>query len=353
MFCMPVIAVLLLLFAPNAIGQLAWEAPEGINWRTETIYSEGTRLAAEVFSAADKSGEKLPCILMAHGWGGTVRGLRRDAVEFARAGYLAVAFDYRGWGNSDARVILAQPAPKGNPRRFQAEVIAIREVIDPVEQGRDWLNALHWLQSEPMCDTSRIGVWGSSYSGGHVLFAAAHDERVKAVFSQVGGMDSRFVVANSEQTTRTLDEATRRARGELAYPDPGAVAVGALRGAPIRDKLMHYAPVELAHQRGVRLQVGQAVASAPDLRPVDRVELTAPLAVPAVRPGVTHPWPREGIPAAADLHREPDRVQDVALGVSQDADAGARVDDRPVAYDLDGAIRNPTNLNFHVRYLLA
>ena len=248
MFCMPVIAVLLLLFAPNAIGQVAWEAPEGINWRTETIYSEGTRLAAEVFSAADKSGEKLPCILMAHGWGGTVRGLRRDAVEFARAGYLAVAFDYRGWGNSDARVILAQPAPKGNPRRFQAEVIAIREVIDPVEQGRDWLNALHWLQSEPMCDTSRIGVWGSSYSGGHVLFAAAHDERVKAVFSQVGGMDSRFVVADSEQTTRTLDEATRRARGELAYPDPGAVAVGALRGAPIRDKLMHYAPVELARQ---------------------------------------------------------------------------------------------------------
>ena len=248
MFGMPVIATLLLLLAPNLVAQVAWEAPDGISWQTETIFSEGTRLAAEVFSAADKSGEKLPCILMAHGWGGTVRGLRRDAVEFAKAGYLVVAFDYRGWGNSDPRVILPQPAPKGNPRRFQAEVIAIREVIDPVEQGRDWLNALHWLQSEPMCDTSRIGVWGSSYSGGHVLFAAAHDKRVKAVFSQVGGMDSRFVVANSEEVTRTLDEATRRARGELPYPDPGAVAVGSLRGAPIRDKLMHYAPVELARQ---------------------------------------------------------------------------------------------------------
>ena len=151
-------------------------------------------------------------------------------------------------GGSDPRVILAEPAPNGNPGRFRAEVIAIREVVDPVEQGRDWLNALHWLQSEPMCDPARIGVWGSSYSGGHVLFAAAHDKRVKAVFSQVGGMDSRFVVANDEQAAQTLDEATRRARGELAYPDPGAVAVGALRGAPIRDKLMHYAPVELARQ---------------------------------------------------------------------------------------------------------
>ena len=98
-------------------------------------------------------------------------------------------------------------------------MIAIREVVDPVEQGRDWLNALHWLQAEPGCDKTRIGIWGSSYSGGHVLYAAAHDKRVKAVFSQVGGMDSRFVVANAEQTEQTLDEATRRARGELPYPN--------------------------------------------------------------------------------------------------------------------------------------
>ena len=237
-----------LLAAVSAGAQSEWAAPDGIHWHTATIHSEGTRLAAEVFSLESNSGMKLPCILMAHGWGGTVRGLRRDAVAFARAGYLAVAFDYRGWGNSDPRVILAEPAPEGKPGRFRAEVIAIREVIDPVEQGRDWLNALHWLQDEPMCDTSRIGVWGSSYSGGHVLYAAANDKRVKAVFSQVGGMDSRFVVASEEQTANTLGDATRRARGELPYPEPGAVEVGALRGAPIRDKLMHYAPVELAAQ---------------------------------------------------------------------------------------------------------
>lgn len=241
--------VSLILFAvATAYGQVQWDAPEGITWRAATIHSEGTRLAAEVFALRSNADKKLPCILMAHGWGGTVRGLRRDAVAFARAGYLAVAFDYRGWGNSDPRIILATPSPKGKPDRFQAEVIAIREVIDPVEQGRDWLNALHWLQAEPGCDTERIGIWGSSYSGGHVLYAAAHDKRVKAVFSQVGGMDSRFVVRNAEETNRTLDEATRRTRGELPYPEPGAVEVGALRGAPIRDKLMHYAPVELAKQ---------------------------------------------------------------------------------------------------------
>ena len=236
------------LLCVGAAGAQQWSPPAGIEWRTADIYSEGTRMAAEVFSLESNAGRQLPCILMAHGWGGTVRGLRRDAVAFARAGYLAVAFDYRGWGNSEARVILAQPAPDRAATRFQAEVVAVREVVDPIDQTRDWLNAMHWLQAEPACDSQRIGIWGSSYSGGHVLHVAAHDKRVKAVFSQVGGMDSRFVVADEERTAQTLDEATRRARGELAYPEPGSVEVGALRGAPIRDKLMHYAPVELARQ---------------------------------------------------------------------------------------------------------
>ena len=168
---------IILSFALPGAAQVQWDAPDGIDWRTGTILSEGTRLAAEIFSLDSNSGTKLPCLLMAHGWGGTVRGLRRDAVAFARAGFLAVAFDYRGWGNSDPRVILAERAPAGKPPRFNAEVIAIREVIDPVEQTRDWLNAMHWLQSEAMCDTDRIGIWGSSYSGGHVLYVAAHDRR--------------------------------------------------------------------------------------------------------------------------------------------------------------------------------
>lgn len=145
-------------------------------------------------------------------------------------------------------MILAEPAPTDSALRFEAEVVAIREVIDPVDQTRDWLNAMRGLQSESMCDPSRIGIWGSRYSGGHVLYVAAHDRRVKAVFSRVGGMDSRFVVANNERTRQTPDEATRRAHGTLTYPDPGAVEVGALRGAPIRDKLMHYAPLDLAEQ---------------------------------------------------------------------------------------------------------
>ncbi len=90
--------ICLSLSGVGVVAQQDWQAPAGVSWRTDTILSEGTRLAAEIFSPSDGDGEKLPCILMAHGWGGTARGLRRDAVAFAKAGYLAVTFDYRGWG---------------------------------------------------------------------------------------------------------------------------------------------------------------------------------------------------------------------------------------------------------------
>src|SRR5262249_731714 len=57
--------------------------------------------------------------------------------------------------------------------------------------------------------------------------------------------DSRFVLLGLGRR-QTLQEATRRTRGEIGYPPPGAVTVGNLRGAPIRERLMHYAPVEEA-----------------------------------------------------------------------------------------------------------
>ncbi len=223
----------------------AFAPPENINYRKQTIVSEGTRLAAELFSLKSLDGKKLPTIIMCHGWGGTAAGLRPDALVFARAGYLVVTFDYRGWGASDARVVLAKPAPTDrNKGAFTAEVIEVREVVDPLEQTTDLQNALHWVHGEPQCDTEHIGLWGSSYSGGHVVYAAARDPRVKATVSQVPALDSRFVVQTPKARLQTMKEATQRARGEIGYPQPGAQAVGKLKGAPIRERLMNYAPVD-------------------------------------------------------------------------------------------------------------
>ena len=64
--------------------------------------SEGTRMAGEVYSLASLAGKRLPTIVLCHGWGGTAKDLRPEGVAFSRAGYLVLAIDYRGWGESDA-----------------------------------------------------------------------------------------------------------------------------------------------------------------------------------------------------------------------------------------------------------
>jgi dienelactone hydrolase len=223
-----------------------FKAPDNIEFRTANVISEGVRLQAELFSLKSLAGKQLPTIIMAHGWGGTAANFRRDAIDLAGAGYLVITFDYRGWGQSDGRVVLASPPEKRDGRRFTSQVEELREYVDPIEQTTDWFNVINWAAGEPTVDKSRIGLRGSSYSGGHVFYVAARDPRVKAIVSQVGAFDSRWVVADPKEAKITYDEATRRARGELGYPEPRAKAVGNLIGAPIRDKLLNYAPVEEA-----------------------------------------------------------------------------------------------------------
>jgi dienelactone hydrolase len=218
---------------------------EGVTFRRATVMSEGSRLAAELFGPKDSEGKALPTIIMCHGWGGTAAQLRPDAVVFAQAGYFVITFDYRGWGASEGRVVLTKPAKRGKPGEpFTAEVKEIREVVDPLDQTTDLLNVLHWAQGEKSCDGKRIGLWGTSYSGGHVVHAAARDLRVKATVSQVPALDSRWVAQDPRARRQTLEQATKRARGEIGYPKPGAQVLGNLRGAPIPERLMHYAPVE-------------------------------------------------------------------------------------------------------------
>src|SRR6516164_5287067 len=90
--------------------------------------------------------------------------LDRFAEAFAEAGIGAVVFDNRNFGASD-----------GEPR----------QEIDPWQQIRDYRDAITWASGLPEVDAERIGIWGSSYSGAHVLVVSAIDRRVRAVVSQV------------------------------------------------------------------------------------------------------------------------------------------------------------------------
>ena len=180
---------------------------------------------------------------MSHGWGGTAAALRPDAIAFARAGYLVVTFDYRGWGKSDSRLILADKKLEKKDGKLIAEVKEVREVVDPIDQTTDIMNAIHWVVGEKQCDPERIGIWGSSYSGGHVVYVAARDPRVKAFVSQVGAMDSRWAIANPQMRKYTFSQGTARTRGKIGYPKPRE-KFGTLDRAPVIEKLAAYAPIE-------------------------------------------------------------------------------------------------------------
>src|SRR5438874_1875453 len=144
------------------------------------------------------------------------------------------------WGERDSRVILTSPAPaKRDGLKFTAQVLEVREVVDPLEMVTDWFNAIHWAMGEPMVDKNRIGLRGSSYSGGHVVYVAARDPRVKAIVSQVGAIDSRWTIATAPARAHTFSQGTARAQGKIGYPPAGA-RFNNMNGQPVWDKLMQY-----------------------------------------------------------------------------------------------------------------
>ncbi|MEU2872816.1 alpha/beta fold hydrolase [Streptomyces olivoreticuli] len=106
-----------------------------------------------------------PAVTMAHGYGAVKEhGLMPFAEAFTRAGFAVLVHDHRGFGGSD-----------GAPRHD----------IDPWQQIEDWRRAVTFLRSRPEIDPDRIGMWGSSYAGGHALVLGATDRRLKAVVAQV------------------------------------------------------------------------------------------------------------------------------------------------------------------------
>src|SRR4030042_3516231 len=76
--------------------------------RPINIWSDGTRLSGDLFYPRGlKAGDKLPAIILCHGWGGLRSHLNKDyAPLFAKAGYVVLTFDYRGWGGRDRRLAI-------------------------------------------------------------------------------------------------------------------------------------------------------------------------------------------------------------------------------------------------------
>ena len=89
---------------------------------------------------------------------------------YADHGYLVLAIDVRGFGDSE-----------GDPR---GELFPLRQV-------EDIRNAISYLETRDDVDVGRIGLWGTSFSGGVVLFTAAVARRIRAVISQIPVVDGQ------------------------------------------------------------------------------------------------------------------------------------------------------------------
>jgi uncharacterized protein len=133
-----------------------------------TFDSHGTKCVAWYYpspaSSSQSQGQRVPAIVLGHGLGAVKEmGLDRYSEVFQSLGYATLAFDYRHFGGSE-----------GLPR----------QLLDPWKQRQDWHAALAYIRSRPEIDADRIGIFGSSFGGGHVLEVAKADPQVKAVISQ-------------------------------------------------------------------------------------------------------------------------------------------------------------------------
>lgn len=167
-------------------------------------------------------GEKRPpVVVMAHGFGGEMAfGLEPFAERFVKKGLAVFMFDYRCFGES-----------AGMPRNL----------VHPFRHLEDWKAALAHVRKSDLVDSSRLGIWGTSFAGGHVVVIAAGDPGVKAVVSQIPFMDGlasateRGVAFGVKATvTGLLDLAGQAVSGSPLYVpivgEEGAIAPIAMPG---------------------------------------------------------------------------------------------------------------------------
>ena len=204
--------------------------------RAVEFYSEGFKLQGDVYTPDDlRPEEKRAAILLCHGYTGVKDlYLPDNARTLNRAGYVAMAFDYKGWGDSE-----------GSPNR-----------LAPYSRVMDVQAAMTFLGLQPEVDAERIGLYGTSYGGATVAWVGAVDRRAKCIVSVVGigngerwmsrvrRIDEWFDLLERSRQDRerraTTGESEFVARGEILLPDRQS----AMLAAAAREKVAAAAAVD-------------------------------------------------------------------------------------------------------------
>lgn len=130
------------------------------------FYSEGVRLVGDVYYPDDLTpGARHAGVVLCHGYTGVKDlYLPDNARVLTEHGYVALTFDYKGWGESEGP----------------------RSRLAPYSRVADVQAALTFLSTLPEVDAERVGLYGTSYGGATVVWVGAIDTRVKCVVSVVG-----------------------------------------------------------------------------------------------------------------------------------------------------------------------
>jgi len=162
-----------------------------------TFLSCGVKLAGLLYTPTNIPKGGAPAIVMAHGFSALKEmGLPYVATQFQLAGFVVLLFDYRCQGESEGE-------PRGK--------------VHWQEQVEDYKNAISYACTMEGVNSNKIGIFGTSYSGAHVIQVGAYDSRVKVVVSQVPGVDlyelfRRFLTPDGFQGLFAVFAADRKTR---------------------------------------------------------------------------------------------------------------------------------------------
>ncbi|WP_327739514.1 alpha/beta fold hydrolase [Streptomyces nojiriensis] len=134
-----------------------------VHRQDQVVNMPGAGIDTSYFTAGGGT-ERRPAVLLGHGFGGSKDDVRAQAERLARDGYAVLTWSARGFGRSEGRIGLNDPA---------------YEVKD-VSRLVDWLAARPEVRLDAAGDP-RVGVSGASYGGAVSLLAAGHDPRVDAI----------------------------------------------------------------------------------------------------------------------------------------------------------------------------
>jgi|TARA_B110000090_G_scaffold36960_1_gene40282 dipeptidyl aminopeptidase/acylaminoacyl peptidase len=226
------------------LSPLSFSDEVGIDQKIITFWSDGSRLQGTIFTPKGIAlEEKLPGILLIHGWGGHRGNLNKNyAPHFAKLGFVVMTFDLRSWGESDGFFVAETTLPPVNSvANVDVSGQHIRSIVNPFKMLDDARAALSWFVAEPNLQANNIGVWGTSFGGSLAVVTAANDRRVKALVTQMAPVNNQATFGQIPEGMVSAWE-TQRARGEITpYPGPESASPG-LRGYPDMIAMKRYDP---------------------------------------------------------------------------------------------------------------